>query len=93
MARPRSPLNVLIGDNTIAYMKREGSYTLIWGDGALCDISHDSGVTVQHPINKIARSIRALETDKRFTKMLVHAHDSRGRARIVRGFNLREEYR
>ena len=93
MARPRDPLNILIGDNTIAYMKREECYTLMWGDGALCDIAYDSGVTIQHPLNKITRAVRALEGDKRFTKMKINGHDSRGRSRIVRGFNLREEYR
>ncbi len=93
MARPRSPLNILIGDNTIAYMNSVGCYTLMWGDGALCDIAYESGVTIHHPLNKIDRAIRALETDKRFVKMRIHGMDSRGRSRIVRGFNLREEFR
>jgi hypothetical protein len=89
----RSPLNILICDNIVAYMKREGCYTLMWGDGALCDIAGASGVSETHPLNKIDRSIRALEGDKRFTKMRIHGMDSRGRSRIVRGFNLLEEYR
>lgn len=93
MPRARSQMNILIGDLTIAYMKREECYTLMWGDGALCDIAYDAGVRIDHPLNKIDRSIRALEGDKRFTKMRIHGMDSRGRARIVRGFNLKEEYR
>lgn len=96
MPRARNPQNVLIGDLTIAYMKSEeagGCYTLMWGDGALCDIAHDAGVTIQHPLNKIDRAIRALEGDKRFIKRRIHGMDSRGRSRVVRGFELREEFR
>lgn len=89
----KSPINQAIGDLTIAYMKRERCFRVMWGDGCLCDIACDAGVTVPHPLNKIDKAVSALSRDKRFDMKLTRGHDSRGRQRWVRLFTLREEYR
>ncbi len=81
--RPRmakkSPITQAIGDLTVEYMKRERCFSAMWGDGFLVNVACDAGVTIPHPMNKMAVAIKALSRDKRFDMRLTLGHDSRCR--------------
>ena len=66
-----------------------GFDSVIWGDvGPVSQAITRAGVKAGHPLDRHQRVINALERSPLFEKRLVHAMDSRGRRRVVRGFKL-----
>lgn len=90
--RPRGPSSRHICDAAVAHMNKHSYERLCWGDGALVDIACAGGMLHGHPLDKMDRVFRAMERDDRFTKLYMRGHDSRGRPRRVRMFELRSEF-
>lgn len=80
-----------IADTIAERMRAEGRDSVLWGDGFLSDQRDLFRLANMHPLNVIEAACNALErAPDLFEKRMVHAHDARCRARVVRGFKLKE---
>lgn len=80
-----------IADHIADALRREGTEWVCWGDGILCDVARPllRGRAAAHPLNAITAACDAMErAPDLFEKHLMHGHDSRTRARVVRAFRL-----
>ncbi len=82
-------MRVRIADRVAHAIIKDGTESVLWGDGILNDAGGDyvKGKMAHHPLDRITAVCNALEraTDL-FEKKLVHAHDSNCNPRAVRGF-------
>ena len=80
-----------IADHIAAQMRADAITCVCWGDGILCDVARPllRGRAASHPLNAMTAACDALErAPDLFRKFRMRGHDSNGRARIVRAFEL-----
>jgi hypothetical protein len=87
-----------VGDAMVARMKGEGWFSICVMDGAMNDVAHDLDLPLwrgmnPHPLNRAQVAASYLARDSRFETKHIHAHDSLGRARVLRLFVLGEAFR
>jgi hypothetical protein len=82
-----------IADVAIRIMRERDVRIVMWGDGILSDIGGAvpvKGDQSTHPLAQMQRVLAAMGRDKRFIAGRYRGHDNAGRARTVRGFELKE---
>jgi hypothetical protein len=85
-----------IGDAAVSEMTKDGIRIVMWGDGILTTIYYKAmegavrkDRVARHPLDAMSRVLAALALDARFIPCKIRGHDSRGRPRLVRGFELK----
>jgi len=84
------------GTAVIDYMNNDDyeCWWCMWGDGLIVDAcSHLFKGKNNHPLNVMQAAIDGLAKDDRFKKFKIRGMDASARSRVVRCFELKEEFR
>lgn len=87
-----------VGDAMLAYMAREGFWSVCVFDGCMTDIACDLDLKLwkgmnPHPMNRSQVAASYLARDDRFEIKHIRAHDTRSRSRLLRLYVAKEAVR
>lgn len=89
-----------VGTAMLAYMNQEQCWSICVMDGAMNEITFDLDPPLAlwkgmnpHPMNRAQVAASYLARDDRFEIGRFHAHDTRGRERLLRLFKAKSEWR
>lgn len=89
-----------VGDAMLAYMNGEQCWSICVLDGAMNEITFDLHPPLKlwkgmnpHPMNRAQVAASYLARDDRFEIGRIHAHDTRGRERVLRLYKAKPEFR